>query len=218
MTKKFINILILLILIGFSNSKIFAQDSITRKAFISVNTGCYFPTGNDFNKIYGDFIFINGLSIGIPFTNQDLYLYGKAMYFVKEGTPIIYHFTSNNGISSTYTIQEGLITIKHFLFNLGLQYNFKLNDNIKFITNGGLTLIKSTEKSDNPVKYDSNGGGLSGLFLGLGLEKKFSTIPLSLFTECQFNPSFTILKTYNLDYSAINFNIGLRYYFNQSTK
>jgi hypothetical protein len=218
MTKKIINILILLILIGFSISKTFAQDSINRKAFISVNTGCYLPTGKDFNKIYGNFIFINGLSIGIPFSNQDLYLYGKAMYFEKEGIPIIYHYTSNNGISNTYTTQEGLITIKHFLFNIGLQYNFKLNHNIKIITNGGLTLIKSTEKSDNLVKFDSKGGGLSGLFFGLGIERSFSMIPLSLFTECQYNSSFSILKTYNLDYSAINFNIGLRHYFNQKPR
>jgi hypothetical protein len=218
MTKKILNILIPLILIGFPSSKIFAQDSINRKAFMSINTGCYMPTGSDFNKIYGDFIFVNGLSFGIPFTNQDLFLYGKVMYFKKEGTPIIYHFTSNNGISSSYTTQEGLITINHFLFNLGLQYNFKIFDNYKIITNGGLTLIKSIEKSNNPVKYDSNGGGLSGLFFGLGLEREFLTIPLSLFSECQYNSTLAILKTYNLDYSAINFNIGLRYYFNQTPR
>lgn len=218
MIQKIKYILILFVTIGLPNSKLFGQDSISRKAFISINSGCYLPTGNDFNKIYGDFIFINGLSVGIPFTNHDLYLYGKAMYFKKEGTPIIYHYVSNNGVSKSYTTQEGLIKINHFLFNLGLQYNIKLSDNVKIVTNGGLTLFKSIEKSNNPVKFDSNGGGLSGLFLGFGLERRFSTVPLSLFSECQYNSSFSILKTYNLDYSAINFNIGLRFYFNQTTK
>lgn len=217
MKKKVIITLIALILIGI-NSKILAQDSINRKAFISINTGCYLPTGSDFSKIYGNFIFINGLSFGIPFTNQNLFLYGKAMYFRKEGIPIIYHFTSINGISNTYTTQEGSIYINHFLFNLGLQYNFILHENFKIITNCGLAMIKSNEKSDNPVNYSSNSGGLSGFFIGLGLERKFAKIPLSLFFECQYNSTLTILKTYNLDYSALNLNIGLRYYFNQTPK
>ena len=213
---KIKNILILFFIIGFLSFKMFGQESQNRKAFISINSGCYLPTDNDFSKIYGDFIFINGISIGIPFTSQDLYFYGKGMYFKKLGTPIIYHFTSENGVSRTYTTQEGVITINHFLFNVGLQYNFNLSDNYKVLINGGIALIKSIEESDNPLEYDSNGGGLSGLFLGLGLERKFSTIPLSIFTEIQYNPSFTILKTYNLDYSSINLNIGLRYYFNQT--
>jgi hypothetical protein len=218
MSKKIKSILILMILIALSNSKIVAQDSINRKAFISINTGCYWPTSNDFSKIYGNFIFINGLSFGIPFTNQDLFLYGKALYFRKEGTPIIYHFKNINGISSTYSTQEGSIIINHFLFNLGVQYNIKLRDNFKILSTGGLSLIKSIEKSDNPTNFSSNAGGLSGFFIGLGLERKFATTPLSVFSECQYNSTLAILKTYHLDYSAINFNLGLRYYFNQTPR
>jgi len=218
MKRKIISVLMLMILAGLFNSKLSAQDSIQRKAFISINTGCYLPTGKDFNKIYGDVIFINGLSLGIPFSNQNFFLYMKAMYFKKQGMPITYHFISNNGSSTTFTTQEGSIKINHFLFNLGLQYNIKLFDNYKIITNGGLTFIHSNEKSDNPVSYSSNNGGLSGFFLGLGLERKFVSLPLSLFFECQYNSSFTILKTYNLDYSAFNLSIGLRYYFNKTSK
>ncbi|MFZ4399224.1 MAG: hypothetical protein ACOYO1_04250 [Bacteroidales bacterium] len=213
MRKKKVMVLILIILFVLSGFRLSAQDSIKKKAFISIHTGCYIPTANDFNKTYGSIIFINGLSIAFPISNHNLMLYGKAMFFKKEGTPIIYHFTSINGVSNTYTTQEGSVFISHYLFNLGFQYNILLKNHFQLITNAGLTFIKSNEKSDNPIAYSSNGSGFSGFFIGVGLERKFEKIPLSLFSECQYNSTLTILKVYNLDYSAINLSIGLRYYF-----
>ena len=197
MIKKNILLIIILIIVLFC-SNISAQDSITKKGFITFNTGCHLPTGADFNKIYGNFLFINGLSIGLPFRNTDVYFYGKLMYLKKTGIPVIYHFNSINGVSNNYTTQEGSIKIDQFNFSLGIQYNKRLKNNLIFLVNGGLFFVKSTESSADPVQYHIKSGGLSGLFLGFGLEKKLSFIPFSVVGEIQYNSSLAFLKTYNL--------------------
>lgn len=206
--------LTILVLILFISFKIYAQE-IPRSIFISFHTGSYFPISSDFSKIYGNVQFINGFSIGGAITKKGLFFYGKAMYLQKEGAPIIYHFTEKNGEIIIYTTQEGSITIKHFLFNLGFQYNFNLNNNWEIFPNAGINLIHSKEKS---VDLDSKATGFSGFFAGMGVERHFDKIPFSLFTEFQYNFNRPLFKTFNIDYSGVNGNIGIRYYIGNKNK
>ena len=85
--------LISFILIALIQNKSIAQDSITRKAFISINSGLFMPSSSYFKESYqSHFAFINGLTLGIPVTNKGFFFYCKAMYFQKSGTPLVHHF------------------------------------------------------------------------------------------------------------------------------
>lgn len=217
--RNILKIFIIVILIAQIQNKCIAQDSINRKGFFSINSGLYLPLMSNFNKIYNShYALINGISLGIPFTNEDVFLYCKAMYFQKSGTPIIYHFNSSNGVSNTYTTQEGDVTLQQLLVNIGIQYNlsFELTNILTF--NGGISLIKASEKiSNSPSNSDSKANGFAGYFLGIGYEKRILE-KLGLFSEVQYNFDRLIFKTLDISYGGANINVGIRYYFSQKMR
>ncbi len=190
-----------------------SQDTIV-KGFVSANTGLYFPSRSDFNKIYSSpYAFMNGLSIGIPITKEHILIYAKAMYYSKKGIPITYHFVSKNGVSSSYTTQDtGNVTINQFLFNLGVQYNINLNKYNSLLVNGGINLVNFSEKSINP-NSEIKGNGFAGYFLGLGIERKMRKLPLGTLIETQYNLDRLIFDTYGLSTGGLTINISIRYYF-----
>lgn len=194
-----------------------AQEDKKRDAFVSINSGIYLPSRSDFKTIYNSrFTFNNGLNVGVPITNSDIYLYGKAMFFRCEGVPIIYHYESNNGISQTYTTREGNIIYKQFLFNIGIQYNYSIKDLNKIITNGGISIINATETTNNTnADSESKAKGFAGYFIGLGYERNFENIPLSVFSEIQYNFNRPVFKALDLSYGGANVNAGIRFYFKQ---
>jgi len=208
---------LVIIVLLFFISGIYAQVDNKRKAFISVNTGMYIPSRTDFKTIYDSwFPFNNGVSIGVPFTNTDIFFYGKAMYFECEGIPIIYHFEISNGVSHTYTTREGNIKLKQLLFNIGLQYDYSINELNKVIVNGGISIVNATEKTNNTsANAESEAKGFSGYFLGLGYERIFNNIPMSVFSEVQYNFNRLIFKALDLSYGGANINVGIRCYFKQ---
>ena len=209
-------IFIIAILIVHGQNQCLAQDRVSRKAFISIHSGTYLPSVDGFKETYhSPCAFINGLSLGIPFTNEEMFFYLKAMYFQKSGTPIGYHFEYDEQTDkyNTYTTQEGDVDYKQWLGNIGVQYNlcFKLTNII--ILNGGITLVKISEKIKNSTA-GSDGKGISGYFLGIGYEKKILD-KFSLFSEIQYNFDFPILKELGIRSGGANINAGIRYYFSQ---
>ena len=218
--KIIVKILVIIILIANIPNKCIAQDSVDRKAFISLNSGVFLPSASNFKKVYNSpCTFINGISIGIPITNEDFFFYIKAMYFQKNGTPITYHFERDSitGEFYTYTTQEGNVVYKQWLGNIGIQYNLNFGQTNNFIFNGGVTLIKLSERIKNSTAGD-NAKGLNGLFFGIGYEKIILE-KFSLFSEVQYNfdmRKFQILGyDIHLKYGGANFNVGMRYYFSQ---
>lgn len=212
-THSIFVIIVLLIL----TKELFAQEDTKREAFISINTGVYLPSRTDFKKIYDSrFTFNNGLSLGVPVTNSDIYLYGKAMFFKCEGVPIIYHYESKDGVSYTYTTREGNIIYKQFLFNLGIQYNYSITELNKFIANGGVSIVNATESTINTsADSKSEAKGFAGYFIGIGYEKDFNNIPISVFWEMQYNFNRFVFKALDLSYGGANINIGFKFYFKQ---
>ena len=213
--KSYLNFVIVILLI--TTKGLYAQNDKKRDAFVSTNSGIYAPSRSDFKTIYDSrFTFNNGLSAGVPFTNSDIFLYGKAMFFRCEGVPIIYHYESNNGVSNTYTTREGNIIYKQFLFNLGVQYNYSIKELNKIITNGGISIVNATETTNNTsADSESKAKGVAGYFIGLGYERNFKNIPLSTFGEIQYNFNRLIFKALDLSYGGANINVGIRYYFKQ---
>jgi len=214
--KIILKIFVIVLLIANIQNKCIAQDGINRKAFVSINSGVYLPSMSDFNRIYNShYAFINGISLGIPFMNEDLFFYSKAMYFQKYGTPIIYHFNSSNGVSNTYTTQEGDVALQQLLLNIGIQYNLSFGLTNMLAFNGGISLIKASEKiSNSPSNSDLKANGFAGYFLGVGYEKRISD-KFGLFSEVQYNFDRLILKTFDISYGGANINLGVKYYFSQ---
>jgi hypothetical protein len=197
-----------------------AQDSIHRKAFVSVHSGIYLPSISGFKEMYHSHsVFINGISLGIPFSNKDFFFYVKGMYFQKTGTQIIHHFEYDpqTGEPVTYTTRGDDITWRQLLGNVGVQYNLHpgLTDNLMF--NGGITLVKASEKTkDDSASSDAK--GFTGFFLGAGYEKRISD-KFGLFSEVQYNFDIWKVKIFgysvSFKYGGANFNVGIRYYFSQ---
>ena len=223
--KIIFKIFVVIMLVSYGQNQCVAQDHVGNrtdgKAFISVHSGAYIPSISSFNKVYhSPCAFINGISLGFPFTNEDFFFYLKGMYFQKSGTPITHHFEYDNqtGEFTTYTTQEDDVTViwHQFLVNIGIQYNFKFDLTNNLLFNGGITLIKLSEKAnDSSVSFDS-GGFSPGYFFGIGYEKRILD-KFSLFSEVQCNLDLPILKTLDIGSggAGVNLNVGIRYYFNQ---
>ena len=221
--KTIFKLFIIAILIAYSQNQCVAQDHTDkragRKAFISLHSGAFFPSIDGFKDTYhSPCAFINGISLGIPFTNEEIFFYLKGMYFQKSGNPITYHFEydEQTGITNKYTTQERDVTVtwRQWFVNMGVQYNLKFGLTNIILFNGGLTLAKVSEKtSDSSVSFDS-GGFLPGCFLGIGYEKRILD-KLSLFSEFQYNFDLPILMLLGIREGGANLNVGVRYYFNQ---
>ena len=211
--KNIFKILILSIFLAQIPNKCSAQDRVDdRKIFISIHSGVFFPSWGEFKDVYhSPCAFINGISLGIPFTNKGFFVYAKGMYFQKSGTPIIYHFEYGDltGEGTTGTTQEGECKYQQWLGNIGIQYNLNLGLTNSLIFNGGITLIKQSEKIKNSTA-GSEAKGFSGFFVGAGYEKRILR-KFGLLAEAQYN--FDMWKIYDLKYGGANFNVGMRYYF-----
>ena len=202
----------LILLCFVYSSLIFGQELSTRPMFVSIHTGGYLPTYENFKKIYkSSIVFHNGISIGIPITNQSVFVYGKLMYYRKKGVPIVTTLTYSDGQIQLSETQSGEIVISHYLLNLGVQYNYKLVDNLDLLFNGGVSFVKSDENTKNPLS-DQETKGLIGFFYGLGAEKQISKLPTTVFFEIQYNADRLILKALDIKQGGTNINLGIRYY------
>jgi hypothetical protein len=177
----------------------------------------------DFSYMYhSPCVFINGISLGFPFTNKDIFFYLKAMYFQKSGTPIIYHFELIDDKYVTYTTRDwdDEIICKQWLGNMGVQYNLGIKTNNVLIFNGGITLFQISEKNrDSSIRY--NAKGFNGFFVGIGYEERILD-NLSLFSEGQYNVDIWQFKVFGYDiafkHGGANLNVGIRYYFSQNRR
>ncbi len=198
------------------NVDIKSQDTIAKNIFISLNSGCFLQ-GQEFlksnyymNPIYSNYVFINGFTIGIPTSDKLFHLYIKGMYFKDKG--ILRTYNIGDLISPIETI--GSSTLTSYIFNLGCQYIFLYSKRFDMFVQGGLT-------GQHLKIIELNGGGedlgVTSFFLGFGLELNANKIPISVFSEVQFNDGFFVIpfvmhgnfNTYNL---GTNINIGIKYY------
>ena len=222
--KTIVKLLLIVILFANAQNNCNARDSLDRKAFVSIHSGVFFPSVSGFKDWYhSHHVFINGISLGIPFTNRDFFFYLKGMYSQKSGTQIIYHFEfdpQTGELIDTYTTKGDNITWRQLLGNIGIHYNLNFGLSNNLIFNGGVTLIKQSERTKDS-SASSNAKGLNGFFLGVGYEKKILDA-FGIFSEVQYNFDmwkFKILgHDIKLQNGGANFNIGVRYYFNPFVK
>jgi hypothetical protein len=200
-----------------------AQDTTGRKAFISVHSGIYLPSIGGYREMYHSHAaFINGIGLAIPFANKNFFFYAKGMYFKKTGTQIVHHseYDNQTGKFIENTTRGGDITWRQLLANIGIQYNLNLAPTNNLMFNGGITLVKAYEQTED-TSAGSDFKGLAGFFLGAGYEKEISD-KFSLFSEVQYNfDIFDIFRikilghNIGLKYGGANLNAGIRYWFNQ---
>lgn len=211
MRIKIITITVLISLLIFKF--VAAQDDKEikpRKAFISINTGMYFPGIEHFNEQYGYPAFKNGLDMAMPLTNKNIYLFLKANYYQKNGFGLIYTFSPD---TSLYHL-EGEAKIRQFNFHIGLQYGYNFTNLNFIIIAGGLSYYVLNQSSNTPSlgESESKTKGV-GYFGSIGYERGFNSLPFNLFAVGQYNGTFKISGLYDSnDFGGYGINLGIRYY------
>ncbi|MBI5661881.1 MAG: hypothetical protein HZC46_07020 [Ignavibacterium album] len=211
--------ILIFVLIIISSLSIFAQGENLKSVFLSVHSGIFLTSIEDFDKTYDSQLgLVYGLGIGLPLSTRS-YLYGKATYFSKRGTPVIQTYNFENGtpvlVSET---REGSASYTQWIFNGGFLYNFFLSRDWTFGLNGGFTYSTISEEQKNnsgTVSLSVDGSGIFGFFIGGVLEKNFNQSPFSIFIEPQFNFSRSDVLRYVGNYGGLNLNVGARFYFKE---
>lgn len=210
---------LIFVLVIISSLSIYAQGENLKSVFLSVHSGIYLTSIEDFDKTYNSQLgLVYGLGIGLSLSTRS-YLYGKATYFSKSGTPVIQTYNFENGtpvlVSET---REGSASYTQWIFNGGFLYNFFLSRDWTLGLNGGITYSRISEEQKNnsgTVSLSVDGSGIFGFFIGGVLEKNFNQSPFSIFIEPQFNFSRSDVLRYVGNYGGLNLNVGARYYFNE---
>jgi len=211
--------ILILVLVIISSLSIYAQNENKKSVFLSVHSGIFLTSIEDFDKTYDSQLgLVYGLGIGLPLSTRS-YLYGKATLFSKSGTPVIQTYNFENGtpvlVSET---REGSASYTQWIFNGGFLYNFFLSQDWTLGINGGITYSTVSEEHKNnsgTVSLSVDGSGIFGFFIGGVLEKNFNKSPFSVFIEPQFNFSRSDVLRYVGNYGGLNLNIGARYYFKE---
>jgi hypothetical protein len=172
------------------------QDSLTLKAYFSLNSGCFVTSDNYISKTHGDYFFINGLTIGLSFSQLPYYLRFKIMKFGKAGESELDYF--QNYIGGQYIIND------HKKIRFPIQFGI-IYQNMKSITH------------DYPATSERSLRGIAGWYYGIGVEKEFKKIPLSLCLEIEdgfflfWLPGYSLVIERKNKYLGTNINFGLKY-------
>jgi len=198
---------------------IYSQDQNFKTAFLSVHSGIFLTSIEDFDKTYdSQFGLVYGLGAGLPLSTR-LYIYGKATLFSKSGTPVIktYNFVNGTPVLVSET-REGSANFTQWIINGGFLYNFFLSQDWTLGINAGITYSRVSEEQKNnsgTISSSVDGSGIFGFFTGALIEKNFSESNFSVFIEPQFNYTRSDILKYVGNYGGLNINIGARYYFKE---
>jgi len=215
MQKKIITLVLVLI----SSLSIYAQSENLRSPFLSVHSGVFFTSVDNFDKTYDSQLgLVYGLGVGLPLSTRS-YLYGKASLFSKSGTPVVQTYNFVNGTPVLVSEKrEGSASYTQWIINGGFLYNFFLSPAWTLGLNGGITYsIVSEEQKNNSgtISLSIKGSGIFGFFIGGVLEKNFDKSSFSVFIEPQFNFMRSDILSNVGNYGGLNLNLGVRYYFKE---
>jgi hypothetical protein len=211
--------IIILVVILLSSFSIYAQSENLKSPFVSVHTGVFLTSIDNFDKTYDSQLgLVYGLGVGLPLSTRS-YLYGKVTLFSKSGTPVIqtYNFVNGTPVLVSET-REGTASFTQWIINGGFLYNFFLSPDWTLGLNGGITysIVSEEQKNNNgAVSLSVDGSGVFGFFVGAVLEKNFDQSPISIFFEPQFNFMRSDVLSNVGNYGGLNLNLGIRYYFKE---
>ena len=222
---KYIKLLFLSLI--FSGSLIYSQETNGKSGFISLNTGTFISSIDQFSKTYDSrFGFIYGIEVAIANTEQT-YFFIKVSYFAKNGTPVTNDFDYSSGYPIFVKVnKEGSAKFTQLLMNEGFIYNLFLDSDWTLGLNGGITfcLVSKEEKNARgDTYYSTDASGMFGVFIGAALEKKFNDSHVSVFLEPQYNYvksnvliiNSTTNNVYIGNYGGLNLSAGIRFYFKE---
>jgi hypothetical protein len=208
--------------IAFPLSQLLSQTQEATSAFISANAGGFISSREDFERTYNSRLGVAfGGGLGLP-VSPDAFLYLKATYFSKTGTPLITTIVLQNGtFIPTESPGSGTITFKQWIFNVGALQNFTISKGLNLGVNGGMTFSTFSEVAKDAAgstTESSTGKGLLGLFAGVDLEERIGDGPLRVFAESQYNFAWPIISSLIGNYGGINLTAGIRYFFKDSRR
>lgn len=215
MLKKTIIVIAIVFLTG---SPVHSQNNNLRTPFLSIHTGVFLSSINDFDKTYDSKIgFVYGFGGALPLSSRS-YLYGKATIFKKTGTGLITHYGFINGAWVLYETKDGTAKYTQWIINVGYLYNIFLSPDITLGINGGLTYMNISEQQNDitgSITSTPKGTAAVGIFGGIDIEKNFAESPISLFFDTQYNLSKGNIIFMLGNYNGLNMNIGAKYYFKE---
>lgn len=211
--------ILLLVLVIIASRSIYAQGENLKSAYLSVHSGIFLNSIEDFDKTYdSQFGFVYGLGVGLPLSTRS-YIYVKATLFSKSGTPVIQTYSIVNGTPVLISeSREGSASFTQWIVNGVFLYNFFLSRDWTLGLNGGITYSIVSEEQKNKsgaVSLSVDGSGVFGFVVGAVLEKNFVQSPISIFFEPQFNFMRSDVLNYTDNYGGLNLNLGVRYYFKE---
>lgn len=200
------------------SSAILPQEKTPRSVFVSVHGGLFNSALKNFKEVYNSNTgFVYGLSVGLP-TSTRSYLYSKATYFSKSGTPIIHDYIIDGGLYEVSSRKEGTAKFNEWIFNLGFYYKFFPHPDWTLGLNGGFAFCVFNEKqknADGTISSSTSTIIATGFFVGTVLERNFNPGHFSIFFEPQYNSAEEPVFNNSANYGGFNFNLGVRYYFKE---
>jgi hypothetical protein len=207
----------LLFVIFTFSSLVYSQGGEMKSAYLSVHSGVFISSLENFDKTYDSQAgLVYGLGLGLPLTGRS-YIYGKATYFSKSGTPLIQTYDFVNGTSVLVSERrEGTAKFTQWIINGGFLYDFFLSKDWTLGLNGGIVYTKILDERNSEggtVGMSLNASGILGFFAGAVVEKNFINLPFSVFLETQYIYSRSDISSFLGDYGGMNISVGARYYF-----
>jgi hypothetical protein len=219
---KSIEYLLLIIILG--DSLIYSQEINQKSDFISIHSGIFSSSIDQFTTTYNSqFAYDYGLEFALA-TSVRIYVFVKATYFSKNGSPVIRVFDNSSIPPIAVTeVKEGFARFTQLLLNEGFMYNFFLGSEWTLGFNGGITFSLVSEEARNARGdglYSTDASGMLGFFVGAVFEREFNKSHFSIFFESQFNYiKGNVLRinytsySYTGNYGGLNLNAGIRFYF-----
>lgn len=183
--------ILLWIALAFASST-HAEMKPPASAFFSADGGMYVVPARHFEAGYGrSFGSVIGVEAGFPFSRR-LYIHGKYSLLFKE-------------------LGES-VDLK--LANVGLKYAIPVFDIMNVEILGGLFRIdgeRDTPNSGNPPGKEKGTFAFGG-YLGLGVEKKLSNLPIAYSAQFLRHMNHEVVSEWMDDFSGARITIGVRYF------
>lgn len=198
----------------FSETQLFSQN-VNNSFFASANLGGIAVFTKGFEETYDSrYGIVYGGSIGLPISLK-IHLYGKVLYFTKEGVPTFNKLQFIDNQPVYVKTKAGSANLNQWLINFGLMYSIQIHNDYSLGFGAGLNnnITSETRKdAEGFNKYSVEKESFWGLWGGVSIDRKIEKSPISIFFEAQYNKTLFDEFSLNINNEFITLNTGIRYH------
>ncbi len=206
---KQLSMLFLLIL---STNNIIAQESAKYSPFIVLMSGIYSPTYEQFDNIGSNKIgFTPQFLIGLPLSSK-ITLHLKYSYYEKNQFKSTFSRIIQSGSEKIVFSNVGSANYNQQYLNVGLGYEFQILNQTYLNIIGGIanSRIRLNQRY-LPTWPEGFNKGLIGYYLGLSIEEKINSFPLSLIVQAEYSSLTDNSSSPKGKYGGIGIVGGIKY-------